>query len=241
MKIRIGCCPVLNVSVCSWCGQMFERSRCRGLRVLLLSGKLDLRHRRDAWNLWTLPPHCCDLQHRGGINSLSVHHTIHLSTCLSVCLTCVCVFLSRVKPSWRKVCTASLRESHPRFSRLSAAATSSRGWSLRFVNSRLSITPRCSSLIVTHWVCVFCLVKGARRVLHQPRHLYCGSNQPWCHRRGGAGADSLPQQVRTHTPVSHTAVIIIWEHKETTALVEALWGCTLTYTANTSMLIVKCY
>lgn len=25
-----------------------------------------------------------------------------------------------------------------------------------------------------------------------------------------------------HTPVSHTAVIIIWEHKETTALVEAL-------------------
>lgn len=142
MKIRIGCCPVLNVSVCSWCGQMFERSRCRGLRVLLLSGKLDLRHRRDAWNLWTLPPHCCDLQHRGGINSLSVHHTIHLSTCLSVCLTCVCVFLSRVKPLWRKVCTASLRESHPRFSRLSAAATSSRGWSLRFVNSRLSITPR---------------------------------------------------------------------------------------------------
>lgn len=133
----------------------------------------------------------------------SVRPSLHPPVHLSVCLTWVCVFLSRVKPLWRKVCTASLRESHPRFSRLSAAATSSRGWSLRFVNSRLSITPRCSSLIVTHWVCVFCLVKGARRVLHQPRHLHCGSNQPWCHRRGGAGANSLPQQVRTHTCLTH--------------------------------------
>lgn len=40
------------------------------------------------------------------------------------------------------------------------------------------------------------LVVGARRLLHQPWHLHCGPNQPRCHRRGGADAGSLPQQVR---------------------------------------------
>lgn len=45
------------------------------------------------------------------------------------------------------------------------------------------------------WWPTFCLLKGARGLLHQPWHLHCGSNKPWRHRRGGAGARSLPQQV----------------------------------------------
>lgn len=75
------------VCVCSWCGQMFERSRGCGLWILLLSGKLNLWHGRDARNLRTLPPHSCDLQHRGGSVILSACPFIRLS----VCLTCVCV------------------------------------------------------------------------------------------------------------------------------------------------------
>lgn len=73
---------------CSWRGQMFEWSRGRGLRILLLPGELHLRHGRDAWNLRALPPHSCYLQHRGG----SVTPLARPSICSSTCQShpCVC-------------------------------------------------------------------------------------------------------------------------------------------------------
>lgn len=83
--VCVSVCVNLCVCVCSWCGQMFERGRGRRLRLLLLSGKLNLWHGRDAWNLWTLPPHSCYLQHRGLSVILSVRPPVcYLSVCLSV-------------------------------------------------------------------------------------------------------------------------------------------------------------
>lgn len=82
-----------------------------------------------------------------------VRHSVHLSIHLSVRLSHLCVFVVfyRVKLLWRKVCSASPRESQQRSSKPSAAATSSRGWSQRFVNSRRDSrsadnTPLCSLL-----------------------------------------------------------------------------------------------
>lgn len=129
-------------------GQMFEWRRGRRLRILLLPGELNLRHGRDARDLWALPPHSCYLQHRGGSVILS-------SVFLSLrrphrrLLTSLC----RAKPLWRRVCSASPRESQQRSSKLSAAATSSRGWSRRLVG-RLPAGWSRSSLSLTHQVSV---------------------------------------------------------------------------------------
>lgn len=51
---------------------MFERCRGRGLWILLLPGKLNLRHRRNARNLRALPAHSCYFQHRGERSLLSI-------------------------------------------------------------------------------------------------------------------------------------------------------------------------
>lgn len=42
---------------------------------------------------------------------------------------------------------------------------------------------------------LLCRREGARGLLHQPGHLHRGPDQPRRHRRGGAGARALPQQV----------------------------------------------
>lgn len=51
---------------------MFERRRGRGLWILLLPGKLNLRHRRNARDLRALPAHSCCFQHRGERSLLPV-------------------------------------------------------------------------------------------------------------------------------------------------------------------------
>lgn len=86
----------------------------------------------------------------------------------------VIVLLCRVKRLWRRVSSASRRESRQRFSKPFAAATSSRGWLRRFVWTQSEKLARWSSLVLCS--SGFCLDKGARRVLHQPWHLQCGPN-----------------------------------------------------------------
>lgn len=167
---------------------MFERCRGCGLWILLLPGKLNLRHRRNARNLRTLPAHSCYFQHRGECLVLpsspkgpSLFPSQH-RTALLIC---------RAKPLWRKACSASRRESRRRFSRRSVAATFSRGWSQR------SVSDICSRFLL-----MFCYsrlsvsFKGAGGVLQQSRHLHRGADQPRYHRRCGAVACTLSQQVR---------------------------------------------
>lgn len=117
--------------VCSWCGQMFEWCRGRGLRIFLLPGKLNLRHRRNARNLRTLPAHSCYFQHWGECRVLSIGPN---GPSLSPFRHPTVVVLCRERPLSREACSASRRESPRRFSRPSAAATSSRGWSRRSVS-----------------------------------------------------------------------------------------------------------
>lgn len=181
---------------------MFEWRRGRGLWILLLPGKLNLRHRRNARNLRTLSAHSCYFQHWGECLVLSIspkgpslfpsqHRTV--------------LFICRVKPLWRKAYSASRRESRQRFSRRSAAATFSRGWSQRSVSEKSAADSPRVVLVLT----AFCLVKGAGRVLHQSRHLRRGTDQPRYHRRCGAGAHTLPQQVRnTHSKWDQTWKIL---------------------------------
>lgn len=52
---------------------MSEWRRGRGLRILLLPGKLDLRHGRDARNLRALPAHGRYFQHGGERLVQSIH------------------------------------------------------------------------------------------------------------------------------------------------------------------------
>lgn len=121
--------------VCSWCGQMFEWRRDRRLWVLLLSGKLHLRHWRDARALRAVPAHRRKLQHWG--EWLTVHLS---STCPPPAVWPQCS-LHRVRRSSRRVCTACLREFRAKSSSPSAAATFSREWSLRFASSQTSTLP----------------------------------------------------------------------------------------------------
>lgn len=102
------------------------------------------------------------------------------------------VFLCRERPLWREACNASRRGSPRRFSRPSAAATSSRGWSRRSVSEQPATGCSVDVLVLA----ALCPVTGAGRVLHQSGHLHRGTDQPRHHRRCGAGAHTLPQQVR---------------------------------------------
>lgn len=167
---------------------MFEWRRGRGLRIFLLPGKLNLRHRRNARNLRTLPAHGCYFQHRGECWVLPIGPNGPYRSALRH----PTVLLCRERPLWREACSASRRESPPRFSRPSAAATSSRGWSPRSVSEQPATGCSVDVLVLT----ALCPVKGAGRVLHQSRHLHRGTDQPRHHRRCGAGAHTLPQQVR---------------------------------------------
>lgn len=54
-----------------------------------------------------------------------------------------------------------------------------------------------------------CPIKGAGRVLHQSRHLHRGTDQPRHHRRCGAGAHTLPQQVRDNAEHHHTTILML--------------------------------
>lgn len=172
---------------------MFEWCRGRRLWILLLPGKLNLRHRRNARNLRTLPAHSCYFQHWGECLVLSIspkgpslfpsqHRTMP--------------FICRAKPLWRKACSASRRESRQRFSRRSATVTFSRGWSQKSVSEKSAADSSHDVLVLN----ALCLFKGAGRVFHQSGHLHRGTDQPRYHRRCGAGAHTLPQQVRnTHS------------------------------------------
>lgn len=179
--------------VCSWCGQMFEWCCGRGLRILLLPGKLNLRHWRNARNLRTLPAHSCYFQHWGEwfCPPQRAHH--HRRSRPTVLFTC------RAKPLWRKACSVSRRESRPRFSRRSVAATSSRGWLQRSVSEKSAAASSRDVPVLT----ASCRGTGAGRVLHQSGHLHRSTDQPRYHCWCGAGAHTLPQQVsNTHTHTS---------------------------------------
>lgn len=169
---------------------MFEWRRGRGLRIFLLPGKLNLRHRRNARNLRTLPAHGCYFQHWGECRVLSIGPN---GPSLSPLRRPTVLFLCRERPLWREACSASRRESPRRFSRPSAAATSSRGWSRRSVSET---NPQQVAPLTFSYSRLSAPFKGAGRVLHQPRHLHRGTDQPRHHRRCGAGAHTLPQQVR---------------------------------------------
>lgn len=185
---------------------MFEWCCGRRLWILLLPGKLNLRHRRNARNLRTLPAHSCYFQHWGERLVLSISPKgppLPLSQHRTV------LFICRAKPLWRKAYSASLRESHPRFSRRSAAATFSRGWSQRSVSEKCVADASRGVVVLT----AFCLVKGAGGLFHQSWHLHRGTDQPRYHRGCGAGAHSFPQQVRNaHSKWEQTWKMSIKSH-----------------------------